>query len=288
MIILNLKGGLGNQMFQYALGRTLSLKNNDVLKLEVNGLDRANKIGDIYREFGLGNFHIEKNIATTREVQVLKYPYGIFSKGWRWINARVLKRTYVVFDSNVLNWKGSVFLDGYFQSPRYFETIRDTLLSNFTLVQPLSPAGATFAAQMKSTTSVSIHVRRGDYVKNPRVLAEFGVCSTSYYQAAIARVNEAHPNPTFFIFSDDIAWVRDNLDVGENAVLVSDPTITDYHELVLMSHCAHNIIANSTFSWWGAWLNQNPDKIVIAPTPWFESALFDKNLIPHTWIQLPK
>ena len=288
MIIINLKGGLGNQMFQYALGRTLSLKNEAVLKLEINGLDRANKIGDIYREFGLGNFHIEKNIATAEEVRALKYPYGIVSKGWRWISAKILKRSYVVFNPNVLNWKDSFFLDGYFQSPRYFDTIRDTLLADFTLVHPLSLAGATFTTQMQSTTSVSIHVRRGDYIKNPRVLAEFGVCSLAYYKAAITRVKSMHSSPTFFVFSDDIAWVRDNLDVGENAVLVSDPTITDYQELVLMSKCAHNIIANSTFSWWGAWLNQNRDKIVIAPTPWFESATFDKNLIPHKWIQLPK
>lgn len=288
MIIINLKGGLGNQMFQYACGRSLALKNKDSLKLEIAGLERANQIGDIYRSFGLGAFTIEKNIASVEEVQRFKYPYGIVSKGWRFINAKILKRTYIVYEPQVLNWKGDIFLDGYFQSPRYFDHIRDTLLVDFTLVDPLSPAGATFAAQMRETNSVSIHVRRGDYIKNPRVLAEFGVCSLAYYKEAIAKIKATHQNPTFFIFSDDIAWVRENLAIGTDAVFVKDPTITDYQELVLMGHCKHNIIANSSFSWWGAWLNQNHDKMVIAPTPWFESSAFDKNLIPSTWIQLPK
>ena len=288
MIIINLKGGLGNQLFQYALGRTLALKNNDTLKLEVDGLDRANKTSDIYRAFGLGAFNIEKNIATAAEVHRLKYPYGIFSKGWRWFTFRILKRIHVTFEPRVLNWRGDIFLDGYWQSPCYFESIHDTLLTDFTLVDPLSPAGSTFTSQMQSVVSVSIHVRRGDYVKNPRVLAEFGVCSIDYYQTAITHIKTTYPNPTFFIFSDDMAWAKENLAVGEGAVYVSDPTITDYQELILMSKCQHNIIANSSFSWWGAWLNQNRDKIVVTPAPWFESAPFDKSLIPNSWIQLPK
>ena len=288
MIIINLKGGLGNQMFQYACGRSLALKNNDTLKLEIDGLERANKIGDIYRSFGLSAFAIEKNIATAAEVQAFKYPYGVVSKGWRWIKARILKQLYVVYEPSVLNWKGNIFLDGYFQSPQYFETNRKILLNEFTLVNPLSPAGTTYETQIQTTTSVSLHVRRGDYIKNPRVLAEFGVCSLSYYQTAIAHIKTTHPNSTFFVFSDDITWVRENLDIGSDAVFVSDATITDYQELILMSKCEHNIIANSSFSWWGAWLNQNYDKIVITPTPWFETAAFDKNLIPQTWIQLPK
>ncbi len=288
MIIVNLKGGLGNQMFQYALGRTLALKNKTILKLDVAGLDRANKIGDIYRAFGLSAFTIKKTIATAEEVQALKYPYGKISKGWRWFAFKILKRTHVVFEPALLKRKGDIFLDGYFQSPRYFTDIRDTLLADFTLEEPLSPAGATIANQIKSTTAVSIHVRRGDYIKNPQVLKEFGVCSLQYYQAAINHIKSIHPNPTFFVFSDDMNWVRENLPVGDNAVYVSDASIKDYQELILMSTCSYNIIANSSFSWWGAWLNQNPNKIVITPNPWFESAEWDKDLISESWIQLPK
>lgn len=288
MIVINLKGGLGNQMFQYALGRKLALKNKDTLKLEIEGLDRANKTGDIYRAFGLGSFNINKNIATENEVMSLKYPYGIISKGWRFFSAKVLKRNHIIFEPDVLNWKGNLFLDGYFQSPRYFNDIRDQLLQDFMLAEALSVTGASFANQMKNSTSVSIHVRRGDYIKNPRVLAEFGVCSLEYYKLAIAHIKQINTNPTFFVFSDDIEWVKENLDVGHSVVFVKDKTISDVQELILMSTCKHNIIANSSFSWWGAWLNNNPDKIVVSPTPWFESAQYDKNLIPDNWIKLQK
>lgn len=288
MIIVNLKGGLGNQMFQYAFGRRLALKNNDVLKLDVTGLERTYVTGDIYRSFGLGEFIIEKTLATPIEITTFKYPYGFLSQVLRWFQFKILRQTHSLFNPRELEQTGDLFLDGYWQSPRYFDEIRSTLLTDFTLRLPLSPAGATVAAQMKSTVSVSLHVRRGDYVKNPRVLAEFGICSLAYYQIAIAEITASHPNPTFFIFSDDIPWVKEHLNTGDNTVFVTDPTITDYQELTLMSRCAHNIIANSSFSWWGAWLNQNPNKLVTAPTPWFTTAPYDKNLIPASWIQIPK
>jgi len=288
MIILNLKGGVGNQMFQYAFARKLALQNDDVLKLETAGLTKANDVGDIFRPFALDAFAIEKNIATVEEVRGLKYPYGVFSKGWRWFNAKILKKIYVEFDSSALTQTGDLFLDGYWQSPLYFADIRDTLLTEFQLHTPLSPAVSAYQEQIVSCASVSIHVRRGDYAKNPRVLKEFGVCEASYYQLAIEHIENEVPDPTFFIFSDDIAWVKENLSLPSSTVFVQDPTLRDVEELALMSMCTHNIIANSTFSWWAAWLNQNPNKVVVAPAPWYETARFDVHLIPSSWIQLPK
>jgi hypothetical protein len=288
MIIINLKGGIGNQMFQYAFGKKLSLKNSDVLKLEIDGLERANAIGDIYRPFSLGAFNVTAEVATAEEVQQLKYPYGIISKGIRFITARVLKKTYTLFDPTALTWKGDRFLDGYWQSPDYFTDIRDTLLTEFTLKTPLSDAVTSYKKQIESSTSVSMHIRRGDYAKNPQVLLEFGICEASYYQKAMEHMRAITKNPTFFIFSDDIQWVQDNLSVPESAVFVQHPELKDVEELALMSMCAHNIIANSTFSWWGAWLNTNDDKVVIVPTPWFERRPWDKNLIPTSWTLLPK
>lgn len=283
MIIVNLKGGLGNQMFQYAFGRKLALKNNDVLKLDVAGLQRANDVGDIYRPFSLGRFSIVKNIATSAEVRELKYPYGIFSKAWRWVYLHVLRQTNTFWNPNALNKQGDIFLDGYWQTPKYFADIRDILLKDFTLTEPLGEYGEKIAEQMKNSDSVSIHVRRGDYIKNPQVLKEFGVCSENYYQQAIKVIEAKIANPTYFVFSDDINWVKDNLKVGDRAVFVSDSSLTDASELFLMSLCKHNIIANSTFSWWGAWLNQNLNKIVVAPTPWFEQSPYDPSLLPDSW-----
>lgn len=288
MIIVNLKGGTGNQLFQYALGRHLAIKNNAVLKLDVDGLDRANKVGDIYRPFALQSFCVVKEIATTEEITRFKYPYGIFSKAYRFISFKLSRDKNTSFHPKVLSYTGDLYLDGFWQSPLYFETIRKTLLEELTLAKPWSEAGATFSQLIKNTPAVSLHVRRGDYIKNPRVEKEFGPCSLDYYRKAMAEVEKTLPSPTYFIFSDDLPWVKANLPVGDKAVFVNGKDMTDVEDLMLMSMCQHNIIANSSFSWWGAWLNKNPDKIVVAPTPWFETQPYDKDLIPSTWLQLPK
>jgi len=288
MIIVNLKGGTGNQLFQYALGRHLALKNNDILKLEVEGLARANVVGDVYRPFNIEKLNIEKNIATTNEVRAMKYPHGVFSKGMRFLRFKLSRDKNILFRPQVLDWTGDIFLDGYWQSPRYFDEIRDVLLQDLQLKDGFGPAAERYAGQIRSSAAVSLHVRRGDYIKNPRVLKEFGVCSTEYYTAAMKTIEAAVPSPTYFVFSDDIAWVKEHLPVGSSAVFIEGTGITDVEELMLMSLCQHNIIANSSFSWWGAWLNQHDDKIVVAPSPWFNTSTYDPDLIPPTWTQLPK
>jgi len=288
MIIINLRGGLGNQMFQYAFGRKLSLKNNDVLKLDIDGLKRANEIGDIYRPFSLGRFAIHKNIATSEEVLRLKYPYGIFSKLWRWVKLHILKQANILWHPPALNKKGDIFLDGYWQSPKYFNDIREILLKEFYLSDSLGDYGENIAQQIQNTDSVSVHVRRGDYTKNTRVIKDFGMCSEKYYQQASDHIKNNIQDPTYFIFSDDIKWVKENLPIADKSVFVSDLSLTDSSELFLMSQCKHNIIANSSFSWWAAWINNNQEKIVIAPTPWFENAIYDPSLYIDSWIQIPK
>ncbi|MBF05403.1 alpha-1,2-fucosyltransferase [bacterium] len=289
MIILNLKGGLGNQLFQYAFGRKLALKNGSALKLDIDGLERANAVGDIYRPFSLGHFAVVKEIATTEEVRRFKYPYGIFSKLWRFVRFRILKKTNTQWDPKHINKTGDMYLDGYWQSPKYFEDIRDVLLKELRLTAAVSKIMTSYQLKIAAGTSVSVHIRRGDYVKNPRVLKEFGICSLGYYKKAISYIQEHVTEPSFFIFSDDIAWAKENIPLSDNTTYVSDPALSTEEELVLMSNCSHNIIANSTFSWWGAWLNQNLEKIVVAPTPWFNknNHLF-KDLIPDSWIQLPR
>jgi hypothetical protein len=288
MIIVNLKGGLGNQMFQYALGRHLAEKNKVELKLDTTSLSKAKELGNIYRPFDLDAFNIKNEQATPLEIQALRYPYGFISKFKSIFERKILRKTFVTFDEKVLELKDGVYLDGYWQSPKYFEAIRDTLLTEFTLKTHLSPSGQALQDKILSSTSVSLHVRRGDYVANKRVLKENGICSVEYYKQAIGVMATKVADPTFFVFSDDIQWVKTNLPLPTNAVFVSDETISAPEELFLMSACKHNIIANSSFSWWGAWLNQNEDKTVIAPTPWFDTITYDANLIPDTWIQLQK
>ena len=289
MIIVNLKGGTGNQLFQYALGKNLALKNNDVLKLDTGGLSRANDVGDIYRPFSLEDFKIQKEVATQAEIKRIKYPYGIFSKAWRFISFHISRDKNTLFYPRVLKRTGNIYLDGFWQSPNYFDNIRETLLAEFTLEKPLGIGAAKLATLIDSSESVSLHVRRGDYAANPRVTYEFGACTPLYYKNAVTHISGAAPvTPTFFVFSDDISWVKNNLPLPERVVFVEEPDITDTEELMLMSRCKHNIIANSSFSWWGAWLNQYQNKIVITPTPWFDHQPYDKDLIPPSWIRLQK
>ncbi len=289
MIVVNIKGGLGNQMFQYALGRKLSLQNNDELLLDTSGLDRANQVGDIYRPFSLGQFLVAGNIATPQQIQQYKNQYGIFSKILRKFRFKILRQMHIGWEPVVLKTKGTKYLDGYWQSPKYFESIRDVLLADFSLKKGLSATAEQFSDQISRSESIALHVRRGDYVANASVNKAYGECGLGYYQSAIEMVRAKTKDPVFFIFSDDIDWVKENLLIGKKVVFVSGQGLTDAEEIILMSKCRHNIIANSTFSWWGAWLNQNPSKIVIAPEPWFEvNEKFFKDLIPKTWTRINK
>ncbi len=288
MIIVELKGGIGNQLFQYATAKHLAIKNNSQLKVDTSRLNHASKLGDVHRGFALEALNLQAELARAEEIKQLKQPYGIFSLSQRLFKTKILRQFFIDFVPSILSAKGNLFLDGYYQSPLYFNEIRSTLLAEFTWKNDPTPVTLRYIDQITNSNSVSIHVRREDYAKDPRVLAEFGLCSLQYYTKAIDHINKHLDNPTYFIFSDDIEWVKENLPLNDNWVIVDDKAVTDIDELLLMSKCKHNIVANSSFSWWGAWLNQNPDKLVIAPTPWFNKHKYDKNLIPGTWIQLPK
>lgn len=289
MIIVNLKGGIGNQLFQYALGRKLAIKNNDVLKLDTAGLDRANDVGDIYRPFALGLFNTVQNVATVDEVRKLKYPYGVLSKGLRWFRFKVLRDMHMGWEPSVLLCTGDMYLDGFWQSPKYFEDIRDVIISDLSFKGQFSIPFEKYEKMIHKSNAVSVHIRRGDYASNSKVQKAYGVCSLEYYQQAIAYINNNINNPIFYVFSDDISWVKENLNFGERVEYVTGKELLDSEEMILMSICKHNIIANSTFSWWGAWLNQNENKIVIAPTPWFNTnEKYFKDLIPLSWVRINK
>jgi hypothetical protein len=287
MIIVNIKGGLGNQMFQYALGRKLALQNNDELKLDIAQVSNTN-VADTYRPFRLRAFNISATEAAGKDSERFRYPYGKVSWALEKFRTKILRQFNTGFEPAILQKKGNIYLDGYFQSPKYFDDIRDVLLQDFTLKAALGTDAATFADMMDGN-AVSLHVRRGDYVSNPKVQKLYGSCSLAYYKAAIEEIKKEILTPVWFIFSDDIAWVKQNLPLPDSSVFIEGKEITDAEELLLMSHCAHNVIANSSFSWWGAWLNRNPEKTVIAPTPWFDyDPDFTSDILPTTWKQLPK
>ena len=301
MIITNLKGGLGNQMFQYATGLSLSKKNNTVLLLDISGYsDQRILNSDTPRFFDLKHFEISAKIADSEQVKKTKYSHDLISKICRGINKKILKKNYQDFHPELLinisdkiskNPNHNIYLDGFFQSEKNFSKIRPALLQEFQLKPELITDQVKYFQRQitgldSNRNSISIHIRRGDYVKNPQTKKYHGLCPLLYYRDSIDLIAESIDHPHFFIFSDDTEWVKENLKISFNNTFVSGLGLSPQQELYLMSKCSHNIIANSSFSWWGAWLNKNINKIVIAPEKWTVKNTEHPNIIPAGWIKI--
>lgn len=277
MIISNISGGLGNQMFQYATGRALALKNNTTLKLDISSY-MNDKFG---RHYSLDIFNIKASLATSQEINKLKpFENIITNKSPRLYKFfSNLSKTYVC-DEIIPRNVDQLYLDGYWQNEKYFIDYRIQILKDFELKNNLSQSAIKLLVNIKKSAAVSIHIRRGDYVKRG-----VDTCSVQYYQRAIDFIIKRINNPIFYIFSepDGIGWAKSKLKIKNTPVYINGK---DYEDLILMSNCKHNIVANSSFSWWGAWLNENPKKIVVAPDPWFTHRKTDN--IPHDWFKVPK
>lgn len=259
---IKLKGGLGNQMFQYAHGRKLELSGQKVV-FDISFFAGSRANNDISRDFKLDVF----NLGTNAEFLNKPSSFSIFI-------AKVKK---------VLGVK----VEEYYQGVKYFIDISDIIKKEFTLKNGLSEVMRDFEEKVSDSNSISLHIRRGDYIADARTNAFHGVCGLDYYQAAMKLIKERVSAPIFFVFSDDIDWAKENLKGGE-FVFVSCSSVKDYEELILMSKCKHNIVANSSFSWWGAWLNNNSEKIVIAPRKWFadEISNTDNDIVSSEWIKI--
>ena len=192
------------------------------------------------------------------------------------------------FDPDILNLSDGIYLDGSWQSEKYFADIEVVIRQEFTVKTPPTGKNKELAEQIASCESVSLHIRRGDYVFNSHTNQILGTCDLDYYSRCVERLTQTVKNPHFFIFSDDHKWARNNLKLPYPMTLVNHNGADKNHEdLRLLSQCKHHIIANSTFSWWGAWLNQNPEKIVLAPKRWFKSDDYNpKDLIPVKWTKV--
>ena len=295
MIIINLKGGLGNQMFQYAFGRKLSITEKVEIKIDKTGYDREH-----FRSYGLNIFNVVENFATEEEIKKNKYPYGVVSKGWRWLSFKILRQHHVGWEPKTFSYlkqkvaqNKNVYIDGYWQSFKYFEDIKNVLVEDFSLKIPLEQTHPELIAQIISTNSVALSIRRTDYLW-PQNLKTIGICSAGYYKKAIEFIAPKITDPTFFVITDDLDWAKQNIDFKNHPVvyvseLRKNNTINFHQEMMIMSKCKHNIIANSSFSWWPAWLYNNPDKIVIAPDIWFNNGTIKiDDIIPSTWIKLPR
>lgn len=287
MIIVKIKAGLGNQMFQYALGRRLSLDWQDELRFDLSWFNNI-KSNETSRTLEIDEFNIILNKAT--EAEISQSMRGIIARTIINMADRIrgrLNRNYFYrFHSGLLRKQKFLYLDGYFQSYKYFNSIRETLLADFILKSGYSAEGLILKGEIEqSDQSAGIHIRRGDFAAS--CLGWNGLCDIAYYQKALAEIRKKHKNVKLFIVSDDIEWAKENLKFDGSMVFVSRPSLNAAEELLLMSLCKHQIIANSTFSWWSAWLNKNLEKIVIAPSRWLVAADIDTgDLIPKEWIRI--
>jgi len=290
MIVVKLIGGLGNQMFQYATGRTVADSHNAQLKLDISGFERYK-----LRRYELGDFNIRAEIAGPDDITF----FGISLQRhsiWQRLKRRAVpvspkpvfrERTFA-YNEELSGIKPPVYLEGYWQSERYFLLNSKAIREDFTLRCDLDRANSEMLAHVESVNAVSLHVRRGDYVDNPHTKEFHGICSLDYYQAAIEYVAERVEKPHFVVFSDDQEWAGRNIAFDYPATFVTlNSKDRGVFDMVLMHRCRHHIIANSSFSWWGAWLNPSAGKLVVAPKRWFNSVSNDtRDLIPPSWTVL--
>lgn len=285
MIITRIMGGLGNQMFQYAIGRSLSLSTEQELRLDLTDMERYK-----LRGFALPQFRIEAGVA--REWDIPKKRRGLRGLLVRALAlhrnvVRVDERTFS-FDPEILLTKGEAYLCGYWQSEKYFSRNAQALRSDFQLSGDMSSLRQSLLQRIRQENSVSVHVRRGDYVTNPAANAIHGTCEPEWYAAAMSRMEERFGDVTYFVFSDDPVWAREKIKSRQRMVFIEPQTDSrDAEDMHLMAACRCHIVANSSFSWWGAWLGRSPDKHVVAPLRWFRDPNKDtRDLIPDSWEKL--
>lgn len=290
-IIVRLQGGLGNQLYQYAAGRALAMHLDRPLLIDRRTIEPEAPA----RQYDLGSFNVKESFVL-----------GLSAFCTRWVGSVRLGRLFQMFFPTARAYRlirdreegydksifephdGPIILHGYWQSYRYFEGVADDLRRELQFRHAPDPENARMIDLIESSASVSLHVRRGDYVSNAAFSAALGACDAGYYRRAVAKISSEIPNPKFFVFSDDADWAASNLELPGNTVFMRHNLgRSDVVDFRLMTHCKHFIVANSSFSWWGAWLSPRKDKCVIAPERWFNK---DKSpptdRIPPGWFRL--
>jgi hypothetical protein len=293
MIVIKIQGGLGNQMFQYAFANVLAEKNKTKAIIDDSIYNiTEKKEGYTPRKFELSIFDNQYNFA--KEADLLLFDKLSFinriKKKIGLNYPKIINDSTFEYSEEAGSVKTPVFATGYFQSYKYFIGFESLIKNLFDFpVEYLSQENLDLIPIVKKDNAVAIHIRRGDYVTDKITNQFHGSCGFDYYTEAISHITSKIENPTLVFFSDDSQWVKENFDsLSFNKIFISHNIgINSWIDLFLMSISSHNIIANSSFSWWGAWLNDNPKKIVVAPKTWFQGQQIDINsLIPQEWIKI--
>ncbi len=278
MIRVVLQGGLGNQMFQYAAARALAERNNTNVVLDLSWFDQDFDLGSTSREYELSCFVLDA-ITPKSKNTIRQKLQGRFAK--------IYTEPHFHCDPAFTDLPKNTVMSGYFQSEKYFHDIRGILLQDFLWAKEPNGKNKDLLGQIEGDRlSVSVHVRRGDYVSNKSAAKFHGLAGIDYYKAAVKMVAEQLESLNLYVFSDDPDWCKKNLKFTQPTTYISHNN-DGSEDMRLMKACKHNIIANSSFSWWGAWLNENPNKIVIAPKKWFSHPESNtKDVIPGSWHKL--
>lgn len=296
MIITEITNGLGNQLFQYATAFALAKKKGTDLLIDKSWYE-TEAASKNNRKFALDKFNINLKFAKLSETTKLKspkFPFLINSLYWRrqyalpYYKRDFFREQSCLYDSHIFKAKNNVFLSGFFQSEKYFNEFRPILLHDLELNEKPDVDDAHMLKSIQNSNSVCLSIRRGDYLKKENMVA-FNIIGFDYYQKAIAYINERVESPVYYIFTDDTEWLNKNIDRFEirNYIIAGSHLDTPHIGITLMKHCKHYITANSTYSWWGAWLNNDSDSIKITPEKWFLiERLNTIDLIPKGWIQL--
>jgi hypothetical protein len=283
MIITRLHGRLGNQMFQYAAGRALADRAGVPLALDSRGA--------ILRGEGVLTRVFDLELADPVHLPPLKQTNPLRYAIWRGIGQKVGAKPYfrrergLGYNPAFEDWGDNSYLHGYWQSEKYFQNSAERIRSDFTFPAFSNQQNAEMAARIAESTAISLHVRRGDYL----TFAAHVLCDQAYYDAALAKVLDGlQGDPIVYVFSDDPQWAKDNLSLPcEKVVVDFNGPETDFEDMRLMSLCQHNIIGNSSFSWWAAWLNQTPGRRVAGPAKWFgDPKLSNPDIFPHDWLRI--
>ena len=291
MVVVNLKGGLGNQMFQYAFGLYLASLNNTSLSLDLTFLlDRTPRQNFVFRNFDLDIFENKYEILDSEKVKVFMNNGGRIKRLLKKETTILNERIFSFDSSNILKTK-NIYIDGYWQSEKYFKPIESLLRKKFTFKHKLTEKEQHLASEINLTNSICINFRRGDFVELKGSSETHGVTSMEYYENALAKMQKKVSDLKVFVFSDDIEWCKENIS-WEVPLFFVDHTykgekFSSY--LHLMTLCKHFIIPNSTFGWWAAWLSNYENKIVIAPKKWFEDKTLQSqanDIYPEKWIKI--
>lgn len=289
VVISRLTGGLGNQLFQYAAALGVAHATSAIPMLDASGLDASSE----GRQFGFERYNLGvpvlrgSNFDPDFRTISLPAQQGLAEAGITGaLCIPVCRENNYAFEPHVMARSGSLYLHGFWQSWKYFDAVSQSLRDR--LAVPSRPSGHIHAL-MKAicgSPAVSIHVRRGDYTTTYNQTI-FGLCTPDYYRAAMTIMRDRIEDPRFFVFSDDPDWCRQQFR-DSDTIIVSEHNSDAQDDLAMMSHCRNHIIANSSLSWWGAWLGWRPESVIIAPVPWFTQSAHTPDLIPEDWIRLDR